>query len=185
MGTPDRRKKKSSPPAAPAADAEVTVPDGHEVNIVAPGLAPGVTEHAGGTWVADLGIGSDELGDQVDAVLEEVESLAGGPRPQVILSTVAGQLAALFAPNNPPIIPLAGLLVWVIDVAALAGLRARRRSCSGSSGASISSARARGRCRRRCTCMGSRPRAGARWRSCSSTSARRCASPIPITAPCS
>ena len=80
---------------------------------------PRVARSAAGVSLAYLGASSDEQEEEVDRVLGEVEVLLGGPRPQILLAAVHGALSSLMAPAPPALTRLSGLLVWILDAAAL------------------------------------------------------------------
>ncbi len=95
----------------------VTVPEGHLVQLTVASPLPGVIERPG-AWIAQLGTASDAIDSELDTVIGEVEALLARPRPRVIVAQ-AGVLSDLFAPSDPPVMPVDGLLLWVIDATAL------------------------------------------------------------------
>ena len=122
MGLFDRIRKRDKPRSPPPTGrTEVVVPDGHRVDRHGLSQFPCVGSCAGGIWLADLGLGSDEQDADVDTILREAEALAQGPRPQVLLAREGGTLSSLFAPSSPAIDSRPGLLVWVLDAASLYG----------------------------------------------------------------
>ena len=102
------------------AETKVVVPEGHAIDVTVAQPLPRVTVRPGGAWIAQLGLGSDAADTELDAVIAEVEALIAAPRPRVIVAQVNGHLQELFAPSDPAVMPVDGLLAWVIDADALA-----------------------------------------------------------------
>jgi hypothetical protein len=99
----------------------VVVPEGHAIRTCRAAPIPQIERTAGGVTLASLGRGSDDLESELDALLGEVEAVTrDAPRP-ILLANVAGPISSLFAPANPEVVAVPGLLVWIVDAAALAG----------------------------------------------------------------
>lgn len=130
MGLFDRFWKKSganpSPPERKAPQAEsanptVVVPDGHRVEIFRSTPMPMVVRTPGGIVIAQLGLGSDEPPEVLEQLLGEVETALGDTPAQVLLSTHSGGVSSLFAPADPAVLPVPGLVVWVVHRGSVAG----------------------------------------------------------------
>lgn len=81
----------------------------------------GLVRSGGGVLIANIGVGSDELEEDIETLITEIQAQVAEPQPRVLLSDGAGTLSSLFAPSNPPIRPQAGLLVWALHPSALTG----------------------------------------------------------------
>ena len=100
----------------------VPVPPGHRVTEYAPVDLPMLQQTPGGALIADLGSASDESLQECEALAHDIAQIlfakAGqsmhGARP-VLLAPDATRLADLFAPQQPKVVPLKGLLIWVLD----------------------------------------------------------------------
>ena len=98
---------------------EVVVPDGHRIDVTVAWPQPRVTVCGGGAWIAQLGLGSDAQDSELDAIIAELDARLAKPRPPVVVANPNGSLEELFAPHDPTVMPLDGLLLWVIDADAL------------------------------------------------------------------
>lgn len=130
MGLFDRRQIKpgaeTSPPERdePQADSAVpttTVPAGHRIDIFRAIPVPRVLRTPGGSVIAHLGLGSDEPPEVLEGLLDEVETALSGAPAQVLLSMHRGTLSELFAPADPAVLPVAGVVLWAVHAGSLAG----------------------------------------------------------------
>lgn len=120
MGFFDRWKKQAAPPTPAAGSApDTVVPDGHHVSTYKARPVPGVGVSQSGVWLAHVGHSSDEQETELAAALDALRSLLGGRRPKVLLANVRGTLSSLFAPANPELRQLDGMLVWIVAAEAL------------------------------------------------------------------
>lgn len=97
---------------------EDRVPEGHTLHVTVASPLPRVVVRPG-AWIAELGASSDAAEIELLAIIAELEALLAKPRPRVIVAQGGVEIAQLFAPNNPQVMPLDGLLLWVIDAEAL------------------------------------------------------------------
>jgi hypothetical protein len=97
---------------------QLVVPAGHRIDVVSASPLPCVMVRKGGAWIAQLGLGSDAQAAELEVVLAELDKLRVALPPRVVFAQGV-QLNALFAPANPPVTACEGLLLWVIDAAAL------------------------------------------------------------------
>jgi hypothetical protein len=121
MDPNDRSRTSADSPPAPRREASIVVPEGHAIATCRVAPVPQIERTAGGVTLASLGRGSDELESDLDALLEDVEAVMRDAPRRTLLANVAGPVSSLFAPANPEVVPVPGLLVWVLDAAALAG----------------------------------------------------------------
>lgn len=98
--------------------SEVRVPEGHRIHVTRAWPTPRVFERPGG-WVAQLGASSDAVESELEAIIAEVDALVGGPRPRIVVANGSVGIEALFAPADPDVIAVEGLLLWVIDADAI------------------------------------------------------------------
>lgn len=115
-GEPPREKGKA---AARDAGPTIVVPEGHRVDIHRPELAPHVTRTSGGVVIADMGFGGDELPEVRGDVLRQVEEAVDKPSPEVCLSLHEGSTAGLFAPADPRVSRVPGVVLWIFHAASL------------------------------------------------------------------
>lgn len=84
---------------------------------------PGIERCAGGVCLVQQGSASDEPQAEMEPILAEVEGMLNEPRAQVLVATGARSVSELFAPANPEVRLIPGMLVWMLDVDSLAGAR--------------------------------------------------------------
>lgn len=92
--------------------SEDVVPDGHQVVITGALYQPTVTVGRSGAIVADLGTSSDDAVAELARISAEVDALLAEKKPVVVAT---GALTALFAPNDPPVMQVEALVLWVVD----------------------------------------------------------------------
>jgi hypothetical protein len=110
-------------------EAQVTVPDGHAVEIHGVALSPSIVTLEGGIWLAQIGSSSDDTEAELDAILAGVGERVRGARPRVVLSAASGSLASLMAPGDPEVTRRDGMVVWTVDILPSGiSARASRRS---------------------------------------------------------
>jgi hypothetical protein len=110
--------------AASARDAQhFIVPAGHAARTYGMPVHSSVDACAGGTWLVHVGgsLGSDEPEIGLDMILARVHELIGGPRPRVLLNRAPAPITSFLVPNDPEMVEHAGILVWTVDAARLAG----------------------------------------------------------------
>jgi hypothetical protein len=97
------------------------VPPEHHVTVYSPSNEPVAKHCHGGTLIADLGTSSDEFKEECRQIIDEIDRLVSQEelRP-VLIATDFQNSSDLFAPNDVRLVPLAGLLLWVIDVGSAA-----------------------------------------------------------------
>ena len=95
------------------------VPPGHHLTRHWPTEDPVFVRTEGGVFIASLGSASDEFQDEFRRIAEEVDrSIAVAetePAPPVLLSSENSLLSELFAPHDPEVKSIPGLLIWVLD----------------------------------------------------------------------
>lgn len=104
------------------APGRVPVPPGHRVMVYTPVDLPMLQRTHGGALIADLGSSSDEWLQECEALAHDIAQTlfakaredAHRARPVLLASDVT-RLPDLFAPQNPKVVPLKGLLIWVLD----------------------------------------------------------------------
>ena len=89
------------------------VPEGHLVRTFVPVAEPRVVRSEGGVLLAQLGLGSDDWSGEFDRVAQDVRSAISRSASPVRLADIRGFLADLFAPSNPAVAILSGVVVWV------------------------------------------------------------------------
>ena len=105
-----------------AAPSPVPIPPGHRVTEYAPVDLPMLRQTPGGVLIADLGSASDEWLQECEALARDIAQTLfaqaranmHGARP-VLLAPDVSRLIDMFAPRNPKVVPLKGLLIWVLD----------------------------------------------------------------------
>ena len=92
--------------------ANVVVPEGHRIEVVLASPLPRVTVGISGACVAQLGTASDDAEAELARVVAELDALTLG---RVVVANVGGDLQQLFQPNNPTVLPVQNLILWVVD----------------------------------------------------------------------
>lgn len=69
--------------------------------------------------IVDLGVGCDELHEVLEKLLDEVDAALAGDAGRVLLSMHAGPLSDLFAPSEPEVRPIAGMVLWILHPGSL------------------------------------------------------------------
>ncbi len=154
---------RTLPPAIPPRSARAArndrVPDGHLVRAFVPVERPYLARCEGGVLLAQLKLGSDDWSGEFDEVAQDVRrALSAGVRP-VHRAERCGSLSDLFAPSNPAVAILPGVVVWVFHHGTLEWTRSHetatprsveaRRAIEGNGATRIGSHRRRSRLRDR------------------------------------
>lgn len=100
----------------------VNVPHGHHVTLYSPLNEPMLQRCHSQALIAHLGSASDEFEEELCAVETEIQTELSKVYPEsgvsprsVLLATDAHQISDAFAPNNPKVLLIPGLLLWVMD----------------------------------------------------------------------
>lgn len=104
------------------ADNQARVPDDHHITYFRPTFEPEIQRSHGGALIANLGVASDEFVEELRRITDDIDSLFSSYKddasvmpPPILLASDARRLSDLFAPNDPKITPLYGLLLWIVD----------------------------------------------------------------------
>jgi len=100
--------------------SDLVVPAGHRLDVTIAWPEPALMARPGGALIAQLGLSSDAVDRELAAIAADLDTLLAKPRPRVLVANVGGALQELFAPANPTVMPVDGLLLWVLDADALA-----------------------------------------------------------------
>lgn len=111
------RRQLAAHRSNPLPQSRTVVPDGHLVTVYEPSPVRGLRQSTGCICIVDQGRRGDNPVAEMERLLREVGDLIRGDRPRVLLASLTGRVSELFAPNDPAVDPLAGLILWVLNPA--------------------------------------------------------------------
>ncbi|MHB2015817.1 MAG: hypothetical protein ACYCW6_02610 [Candidatus Xenobia bacterium] len=91
------------------------VPEGHQVTLYKPHTGASVMRTHGGVVLVNLPFSDDEPRQTLEDLFSEVEATVQGASAPVCLTQADGVLSHLFAPNDPPVQQVAGLMIWMVQ----------------------------------------------------------------------